>query len=385
MNTRIGLGVILAASVAAVDAEAAVTTWLEGSTLYIQGSMDADAVSVDIDARLYVYELNLSSPVQCSDTWLNGLTTSIRSTAAVYDAGEIEEIVFTGRGGNDYFFNGADLPSQLYGQDGIDALIGGAADDVINGDTNNGSCNIIQGGGGDDVLAGGTFSTSCSGPQYISGDGGNDRISLGWGLGTNTAAYVESSGCQLVAHGGDGDDFIVGGTANDWIWGGDGADMVFSGSGNDNISGDDGNDTLDGGAGDDTIRGWAGDDTLDGGDGADTLSGEDGNDVVAGGDGDDVIKGDGGEDTLDGEDGADTVFGGADNDYIYGGDGEDALYGESGADHVYGEGDDDYLSGGSGRDDLFGGEGSNDKMGNWCTGGSGNDSMHDCNYSLSDW
>jgi Ca2+-binding RTX toxin-like protein len=66
------------------------------------------------------------------------------------------------------------------------------------------------------------------------------------------------------------------------------------------LFGNDGNDTLNGGSGTDLLDGGANDDTLDGNAGADTASGGDGNDTIVWdpGDGSDVVEGQTGTDTL---------------------------------------------------------------------------------------
>ncbi|SEI19685.1 M10 family metallopeptidase C-terminal domain-containing protein [Pseudomonas asplenii] len=72
------------------------------------------------------------------------------------------------------------------------------------------------------------------------------------------------------AHGGSGNDLIVGNAADNRIIAGEGEDLLHGG---------DGADFLDGGAGDDQLMGGSGDDILFGGAGADLLSGGEGRDT----------------------------------------------------------------------------------------------------------
>jgi Ca2+-binding RTX toxin-like protein len=355
---------------AAATADAAISTYESaGGQVVVVGTSADDAVVVSISGSLHVYSVTLSKAVSCTKDWANGVTTTVASTIATYDASDVTSVAFVGLDGNDYFRNDTGLPGYLYGGAGIDVLIGSSDQDFIKGDYEDAvtpaasaSCNVIYGNGGDDYLAGGLLSTSAGNAwQYIYGGDGNDHIGLGSMTGGDS---TDMSSNRLYAEGNNGDDFIYGGTNGDTIYGGDGDDLI------------------DGGKGDDAISAGSGDDTVDGGEGEDSINGDDGNDVITGGDGADTLNGGNGADELSGDAGSDTISGGGDNDYLYGGDDDDDLYGESGRDHIYGEGGNDYMSGGSGNDDLFGGDGGTD---NYCKGGTGNDSFHDCNYALGDW
>ncbi|WP_237333138.1 VWA domain-containing protein, partial [Vibrio anguillarum] len=76
-------------------------------------------------------------------------------------------------------------------------------------------------------------------------------------------AYVD------IAHGGGGDDRILGQGGKDLLFGGSGNDHIYGGEGNDGLRGGTGNDILDGGTGNDVLIGGLGNDILTGGDGAD--------------------------------------------------------------------------------------------------------------------
>lgn len=130
--------------------------------------------------------------------------------------------------------------------------------------------------------------------------------------------------------------------------------VVFGGSGDDvfdfsemalsdvtiEAHGGDGNDTIIGGGGLDQIFGDAGDDILRGGGGDDEISGGFGNDL---------IHGDGGNDHLLGEDGVDTLFGDAGTDNVLdGGAGNDELHNAPGSTNTFG------FAPGGGSDTIFG-------------------------------
>ncbi len=185
-----------------------------------------------------------------------------------------------------------------------------------------------HGGDGDDTLIGGY------GFNYLYGDAGNDTLT-----------------------GGDFGNDIDGGLGNDTIKGGAMADYIFGRDGDDIIDAGNGNNYVDGGVGNDTIKCGVGDDSIVGGDGNDSIDAGAGNDLVYGGNGDDFIFGNAGNDTLYGEAGNDTIDGGVGADIIRGGAGNDTLYGQKGnfwgrsardgysgeGDMVYGDDGDDIL------------------------------------------
>ena len=100
-----------------------------------------------------------------------------------------------------------------------------------------------------------TGSEPASDMLTISGLGGDDTISAGFGL----AALIRLT--------------LDGGAGNDFLNGGNGADQLLGGEGNDSVDGNAGADTAFLGAGDDTF-------TWDPGDGSDIVEGEDGVDAL---------------------------------------------------------------------------------------------------------
>ena len=204
-----------------------------------------------------------------------------------------------------------------------------------------------------------------------------------------TAAVFNNVALSIEAHGGNGDDTLLGSDSlNDSLDGGHGADSVDGNGGDDILLGDDGNDTINGGAGNDNVDAGDGQDSVDGGTGNDTIVAGDGQDSVTGsagfdsidggngldtllgGDDGDIINGGAGADSIDGQAGNDTIFGGANNDTLLGGSGADSLDGQGGSDIVLGGGGNDLLAGGTG-DDIVTGEAGDDTL----NGGAGNDTL----------
>jgi Ca2+-binding RTX toxin-like protein len=156
-------------------------------------------------------------------------------------------------------------PDPLYGggprvePSGINHLLGGAGDDVLDG---RGGPDVLDGGSGNDTVS----YASRTEPIKASLDGSaNDG-----GVGDLNSAYPDAAQADSI---------------------GTDVENVTGGSGNDVLRGDDGANVLNGGEGDDTLSGNGGHDTLAGGGGADNLSGGDGNDALGGGPGDDTLDG----------------------------------------------------------------------------------------------
>jgi len=104
--------------------------------------------------------------------------------------------------GNDQVY-GTDLrtPARMLGEGGHDLLVGGSADDLLDG--GDGIDRLVGGAGNDTILGGGST-------DYAYGGEGNDLLV-----------------------GGDGDDYLEGGLGNDLLLGGYGADYMKSGAGDD--------------------------------------------------------------------------------------------------------------------------------------------------------
>ena len=265
------------------------------------------------------------------------------------------------------------------GEDGDDALFGGAGDDALHGE---GGEDYINGGAGDDLVYAGEGNDEVhggDGADTVFGQAGDDMID------TSGSAPASDYGADLpgtlydVAE--DADklddiDFVDGGAGDDTIFTGDDADTILGGTGADLIDGGLDDDIIDGGADDDTIIGGHGSDQIEGGSGNDTIWGgmgdgtdilniededdpswhiddprpDNGIDVIHGGDGDDVIYGQDDDDVLYGDAGNDVIDGGIDDDAIFGGTGDDTIEGGKGEDFIDGGAGNDQLAGGDDRD-----------------------------------
>jgi len=266
--------------------------------------------------------------------------------------------------------------------------IGGANDDVLNGD---GKDNSIYGFGGDDTLNGGAGNDSLyggDGNDQLDGGTGNDKMYGGAG---NDTYIVRDAADQVNENKGEGNDTVQAainytlpsatkGTAT--VPASEIENLVLIGTaligtGNEldnNIIGNNLNNTLSGGAGNDTIDGGVGNDTISGNDGNDFLIGGPGADKYDGGNGfDEVIysnavtvdlttpansTGDAQGDTfvnvelIVGSSQADTLLGGKGNDGFFGGAGNDTINGGAGNDGIEGGDGNDSLNGGDGVDTV---------------------------------
>jgi Ca2+-binding RTX toxin-like protein len=209
------------------------------------------------------------------------------------------------------------------------AMLGTAADDVIDGNTLD---NVIEGLAGNDTLRG------SAGADTLDGGAGNDAL-----------------------YGQTGDDLLLGGDGDDLLDGGTGADQLAGGSGGDTYVVDDVGDVVTEAAeaGNDLVRTsisyvlpenverveLTGTADIDGTGNAldNTLTGNIGNNRLQGLSGDDVLFGNDGDDTLDGGIGDDQLYGGYGADVLIGGAGQDLLDGGGGLDQLAGAaGDDTY-------------------------------------------
>jgi Ca2+-binding RTX toxin-like protein len=215
-------------------------------------------------------------------------------------------------GDNDDHLEGGGENDDLIGNKGFDHMSGGGENDTFiwtNGDGND----VDDGGSGQDILN--IFGSEDSGDIFrldpenaqttlvfqrenlvpfniqisnmetvnISGEGGDDRLTVGnldgvgitalvfdGGDGTDTLDTTANQGVKVLAVGGAGADFFFGGPGVEELHGGDGADHFFSGAGDDIIDGAEGNDQIFTGSGNDTISAGAGTDVIVAGPGDDT-------------------------------------------------------------------------------------------------------------------
>ncbi len=273
----------------------------------------------------------------------------------LFSKASVTNIVFTARGGDDWFRNDTSIDASAYGQSGKDRLIGGSGKDRLRGGPDG---DYIVGRDNDDYLNGDEHD------DYVDGGSGDDRL-IGF---DGKDRLFGGAGNDFIAAG-KGDDFANGGDGNDTLYGSDGKDQLFGGPGDDLIAGQDNDDLIYGDCGFDTLFGNDGSDRMYGGNTADRLYGGNGNDELYGGAGVDLILGEDGNDLVIGGSHADTIYGNDGNDEIYGtdgndilvgGSGDDRLFGQQGTDKVFGDSGKDILSGGIDPDHLVGGPGNDD-------------------------
>jgi Ca2+-binding RTX toxin-like protein len=300
-------------------------------------------------------------------------------------------------GSADDVLNGGAADEVLLGEGGNDTLNGNAGSDILEGAAGN---DTLDGGAGSDILEGGAGNDS-----YVIAD--SDVVTEAANAGTDTV--LASITHTLVAN---VENLTLTGTAG--INGtGNSLDNVITGNaGNNALSGSSGHDTLDGGAGNDSMRGGTGNDTyvFGLGSGQDTIDNSDGGtDRVVFGAGvtaamltftklgnDLQILISGVSDTLTVANwflGASyqiasfqlangstvtpqiVVAGGtAGHDTLIGSDQADQINGLAGNDTLYGMLGNDVLTGGTGGDALYGGEGHDTYL---FSRGDGGDAIYD--------
>lgn len=288
----------------------------------------------------------------------------------------------------------------IFGNDGVDILIGNKLEDYLAGGDDN---DFLYGGAGNDVLIGG------SGSDELYGGAGDDVLVVSE-IDTSLSGAENAAKLDQVANkafGGSGSDTIYGGNGDDELYAGDETNDQNDAGTTNKVYGLGGNDELVGGAGTDFLYGGQGEDRLYGGDGGDNLylahdsspdkialdtsnnfaEGGAGNDTIHGSDGRDIIftaeDGKGsidegttnyawgykGNDILKGGNGKDFIYGGEDKDYLHGGIGDDKLYGGENGDFLYGEEGNDELYAGRNKDDQL------DTENNFLYGGQGDDKL----------
>ena len=132
-------------------------------------------------------------------------------------SGRALNVLVEGGEGNDHIDaanlgSAPDFTRRLYGNAGMDNIIGSLNDDLIYGGDDN---DQIAAGAGDDTVFGG------EGSDVIAGGIGNDRLN-----GEGGADELQGDGGDDRLFGGAGDDFIYGGYGTDTLYGGAGADNL---------------------------------------------------------------------------------------------------------------------------------------------------------------
>ncbi len=308
----------------------------------------------------------------------SGFDTVISLNALTTLAANVEKLVLDGNG--NISGTGNDLANVLVGNDGANALDGGALGDTM------------IGGEGDDL-----YTVDDVGDKVVElASQGHDtvqsRLATYVLAGNVEDLYFDLTGVGATGTGNALDNSISGSDGKDKLTGGAGNDALYGNDDADTLIGGNGNDTLDGGAGADFLQGDAGDDTYQLADATDVIkeAANGGNDTIIdnfdgnidlanylnvenvklGGTADlEVIAG-AAANVITGNDGKNHFDVGAGDDVLYGGKGGDNLESGDGNDTVYGGADDDLLFGDSGNDYLDGGTGA-DIM----EGASGNDTF----------
>jgi hypothetical protein len=182
-------------------------------------------------------------------------------------AGDVREMVFLGRAGNDVITNNTAIPSRMYGGNGNDVLTGGSGNDRLVGNRGN---DILNGREGDDILIG------SAGSNTLDGGPGHDRLFGGYGG-------------QNVLRGGPGNDMIFAGDKGDEIYGEEGDDQIYGNVGNDLIFSGPGKNIVMGNGGSDTIHIQGDGNWINGGSGNDSIYVQGNNNMIRGGTGNDGI------------------------------------------------------------------------------------------------
>jgi Ca2+-binding RTX toxin-like protein len=282
-----------------------------------------------------------------------------------------------GFGGTDTL-NGLAGDDRLYGMDGTDTLNGGANNDYFDGGA---GTDVLNGGTGDDIflvdssdtvgeLTGEGFDIVYAITSYVLAAGAYvERLSSTDHLDT-TAKDLTGNDYVTDIYGNAGTNVLTGGAANNIILGFGGTDTLNGLAGDDRLYGMDGNDTINGGANNDYFDGGAGNDTMNGGTGDDIFLVDSGDTIVElFNEGFDIVYAIGNyvlgasahvevliaTNTISTD--ARNLTGNDVTWEIYGNNGVNILTGGAGASALFGLGGDDTLIGNAGNDILIGGSG----------------------------
>ncbi len=307
----------------------AATAWMDGITLRIEGTSEADTISVSKSGSDLKVKLNANT----TKTFQYSKVSFIK--AFLYAKGD----KFTS-------YNDVIIPMEVHGGDNYDTITTGGGSDKLYGDANwdqlNGgdSVDFFYGGTGNDTCHGGNgidiFNDDTGKDEYY-GEADNDQFFAdkynynesdlfdgGAGAGDMISYFYNRNDPVTITMDGVANDGFFGyGTSKsvesdnvkptiERVYGTKKSDTIIGfGYVNFEFNGNEGNDLLIGGEGNDSLWGNIGNDSLDGRGGYDSLSGQQG------------------RDTLQGGDGHDTLVGGLDIDFLYGGAHNDVLYADN--------------------------------------------------------
>ena len=318
---------------------------------------------------------------------------------------DVNEFIFNGGNGNDYFKNNTAVADSLNGQNGKDTLDGGGGPDTIKGGAQNDTIDgnvgdaLEDGGSGDDRYM---FDTDreVGDVRVENSGGGGDILDFSEDKNTGPGVHVDlglSTWQQPDLHmlleldatpdikggvGGAGNDEFTGSSIKNAFVGEGGQDTLSGGGPGTTYEGDSGIDTVidkllgknnilsDSSLVEDSTRDSLNtiedvvlqcsnieDDTVN-------TTAFTGDETLYGGDNDDsIVAGDGPQPTVVyGGPGNDTLQGGAGADRIDGGPGNDTLLGEAGNDTIQGDAGADYVDGGGGNNSMAAGHDPNDQI-----------------------
>lgn len=106
------------------------------------------------------------------------------------------------------------------------------------------------------------YDVEVNGVVYVMSKEQLEATDFNLGAGDDRLIVDANVSANITAHGGSGDDTMIGGKGNDRFDGGSGDDTLLGGAGDDKLVGGSGNDTLVGGPGHDELNGGSGNNTL---------------------------------------------------------------------------------------------------------------------------
>jgi Ca2+-binding RTX toxin-like protein len=104
----------------------------------------------------------------------------------------------------------------------------------------------------------GFFDVEVNGKHQLMSKSELEHTDFQLGSGDDKLVVDSNVDANITAHGGSGDDTLIGGKGNDYLDGGSGDDKLYGGAGKDTLNGGSGDDYLDGGAGKDNNNGGSG-------------------------------------------------------------------------------------------------------------------------------
>jgi Ca2+-binding RTX toxin-like protein len=189
------------------------------------------------------------------------------------DGADISFVSIVGGSGDDIVIgDAAGIAVRVHGGDGDDTLSGGSGEAVLSGGDGDDTLDFSRATGGL------TVNLDLAGSQQgIGGGYGQAHLeSIEAVLGGAFNDVISGDGAANTLSGGEGSDRIEGAGGDDTLMGEGGDDVLVGGGGADLLEGGQGSDILSGGDGVDTLRGGAGNDHLLLGDGLDSYDGGEG-------------------------------------------------------------------------------------------------------------